>query len=324
MFMVGVAAAYSYASRQARGQSYVWMAWHAAVRSVVLVLLGVFLRSDHSTQTNFTFEDVVTQIGLGYFFLFLLCGRSPRVQWAAAALILTGYWLWFRMHPLPPDSFDYASVGVPANWQHLSDAAQHWDKNTNAAAAFDQWFLNLFPREKEFRFNGGGYLTLSFIPSLATMVFGLLAGECLRGSHTPLKKFWTLAGFGLAGLLLAVAIDRAGVCPIVKRIWTPSWALFAAGWTTLTLAGFYLVVDVWGWRRWTFPLIVVGMNSITMYVMAELLPGWLGKTLQVHFGHDVFMPAGEIYEPLIRSAAILAVMWLVCYWLYRQKIFIRV
>lgn len=324
MFMVGVAAAYSFASRRARGQSYGSMAWHALVRSVVLVLLGVFLRSKASPQTNFIFTDVVAQIGLGYFFLFLLCGRSPRVQWAAAALILAGYWLLFFAYPLPPEGFDYAAVDVPSDWKHLTGTAAHWDKNTNAAAAFDQWFLNRFPREKPFTANNGGYQTLNFIPSLATMIFGLLAGGWLRGPASGRQKFQVLVGMGLVGIAAGYVWQLTGTCPIVKRIWTPSWTIFAAGWTSLTLAGFYLIIDLWGWRRWTMPLVVVGMNSITMYVMAGLLPKWLAGRVQVHFGPDVFHMAGSVYEPLVRSSIVLGLMWLICWWLYRQRIFIRI
>ena len=100
MFMVGVAMAYSCASRQAHGQSYGRMLAHAVVRSIVLVLLGVFLRSDNRPQTNFTFEDVLTQIGLGYTFLFLLWGRQPALQFGAALAILVGYWCLFYFYPL--------------------------------------------------------------------------------------------------------------------------------------------------------------------------------------------------------------------------------
>ena len=147
MFMVGVSMAYSYASRQAKGQSFNRMFWHAVYRAVVLVLLGVFLYSNGRKQTNFVFKNVLAQIGLGYVFLFLLWNRPRWVQALAAVVILVGYWLVFAVYPLPPENFDYASVGVPADWQyHLNGFAAHWDKNVNAAAAFDRWFLNLFPR----------------------------------------------------------------------------------------------------------------------------------------------------------------------------------
>ena len=84
-FLVGVALPFSLANRRARGQKK--MIWHALWRAAVLILLGVFLRSIHSSQTNWTFEDTLTQIGLGYFFLFLLALRPVRDQWIAFALL---------------------------------------------------------------------------------------------------------------------------------------------------------------------------------------------------------------------------------------------
>jgi heparan-alpha-glucosaminide N-acetyltransferase len=324
MFMVGVAMAYSCASRQARGQSYARMLFHAIVRSLILVLLGIFLRSNGASQTRFTFEDVLTQIGLGYTFLFLLWGRPAWFQFTTAMAVLFGYWYYFFAWPPPGAGFDYQSVGVPANWPHLEGLGAHFDKNTNAAHEFDTWFLNLFPRKDPFRYNGGGYLTLSFVPSLATMIFGLLAGELLRSPRTQGRKFVLLVAAGLLGLAAGYGLQAAGICPIVKRIWTPSWALFSTGWCLLILAGFYAVVDILQFQKWTFPLVVVGMNSITMYCMAQLIKGWLRGTLRTHFGARIFELVDEPYRPILASAWVLLVMWLICYWLYRQRIFIRI
>src|SRR5207244_4575037 len=130
-----------------RGQSARRMTLHAVWRSVLLILLGVFLRSLSRSQTNWTFEDTLTQIGLGYTFLFLLGWRSVRAQWIALGLILVGYWAAFVLYPLPGPEFDYAKVGVPPNWPHLMTGfAAHWNKNSNLAWVFDTWFLNLFSR----------------------------------------------------------------------------------------------------------------------------------------------------------------------------------
>src|SRR5688572_24048756 len=197
MFMVGVALPFSLASRRARGQRFGPLFGHAVTRAILLVALGIFLRSQGRAQTYFTFEDVLTQIGLGYVFLFLLAWTKPRVQLAAAALILAGYWAAFALYPLPPQGFDTTTVGVPAAWpHHVSGFAQHWDKNTNLAHYADQWFLNLFPRERPFRFNRGGYLTLNFVPSLATMIFGLLAGGLLRSARPDREKVRGLVLWG--------------------------------------------------------------------------------------------------------------------------------
>src|SRR5689334_1905002 len=128
-FMVGVALPFSIASRFARGQTRTLMSLHAFWRALVLILLGVFLRSTGSQQTNWTFEDTLSQIGLGYGILFLLGFRPVRDQWIALGLLLIGYWAAFALYPVPTD-FDYEKVGVPKDWPHLMPGfAAHWNKN---------------------------------------------------------------------------------------------------------------------------------------------------------------------------------------------------
>ena len=340
MFMVGVAMAFSRASRAAGGQSYFQMALHAAWRAVSLVLLGVFLRSVGQKQTNFTFVDVTSQIGLGYFFLFLLWGRRPITQFLWAFAILGGYWLAFYLYPVPKEIND-AALGIEPGWKHLTGIAAHWDKNTNLAADFDVWFLNLFPRETPFVVNEGGYQTLNFIPSLATMIFGLLTGELLRSGLGHGKKILWMVLAGAAGLAAGLALDHFGLCPLVKRIWTPSWTLFAAGCTLWMLAGFYLVIEVVRLRTWAFPLVVVGMNSIAIYCMDKLIRGWILDTIRLHLGKEIFSGKDIIswlnshsgtklpylrpeFVPLIESVVGLVALWLICYWMYRRKIFLKI
>src|SRR3954452_17946665 len=228
-FLVGVALPYSLASRMKKGAQPGTLFAHALWRSFLLVALGIFLRSMHSTQTYFTFEDTLTQIGLGYPFLFLLGFRSPRWQWGSFAAILFGYWLAWALYPAPGPHFNYAAVGVPPEWQHnFSGFASHWNKNSNLGNAFDQWFLNLFPRSQPFVANSGGYLTLSFIPTLGTMILGLIAGRWVRtGEGSPVLKRLTL--WGLGGIAAGLVLHATGLCPIVKRIWTPAWTLFSGG-----------------------------------------------------------------------------------------------
>jgi predicted acyltransferase len=320
MFMVGVAMPYSYASRRARGESPARRTWHAASRSLVLVLLGILLASNGRPETNFSFTIVLPQIGLGYFFVFLLLERGPRVQAAAAGGILVAYWLLFLLHPAPGPGFDWEAAGVSGGVEKLTGLFAHWNKNANAAAAFDQWFLNLFPRSQPFLYEGGGYQTLNFVPSMATMLFGILAGELLRGPRTPKEKLARLAIAGSAALVAGQLLGWT-LCPIVKRIWTPSWAVYSAGWSLLMLAGFYWLVDIRGWKRWTFPFVVVGMNSIAMYLMFMLVRGWFRDTLKTHLGPAAF---GGTYGPLLECASVLALLWLVCLWLYRRTIFLRI
>ena len=315
-FLVGVALPFSLAARQAKGQSFPRMLLHALLRAVLLIALGIFLRSVGRDKTNFTFEDTLTQIGLGYVFLFLL-GFAPRIwQWIGLAVVLVGYWAAFALYPVP-SNFDYAAVGVPANWsEHFTGFAAHWNKNSNLGNAFDQWFLNLFPRTRPFVANGGGYLTLSFIPTLGTMILGLAAGRWMR-EGAPLRRLVIAGAIGIvAGGLLHVA----GICPVVKRIWTPSWTLFSGGLCFLFLAAFLWL----GYRKWLFPLIVIGMNSIAAYLIAHLFERFIVDSFRIHLGPRPFQVFGTGLEPLMRGAAVLLTYWAILFWMYRRKLFLRV
>ncbi|HMF11940.1 MAG TPA: hypothetical protein VKE94_06520 [Gemmataceae bacterium] len=348
-FLVGVALPFSIASRLARGHSFWRMFSHAVWRALLLILLGVFLRSGGSRQTNWTFEDTLSQIGMGYVFLFLLGYCRPRWQWLALVLILAGYWAAFVLYPAPGADFDWKSVGVPPNWPfNYEGFASHWNKNSNFAWWFDTHFLNLFSREKPFAYNGGGYATLSFIPTLGTMVLGLIAGGWLRGIKSGGSATGKLLLAGIGILAVGLALDFFGVCPTVKRIWTPAWTLVSGGWCFIALALFFASIDWPGWTSWSFPLRVIGMNSIVAYCMADLringgnLGTFLVGSIKTHtqalveklWGQkdtNIFQKLSELlggspttYESFLAGVAVLTLYWLVLFWMYRRKLFVRI
>jgi heparan-alpha-glucosaminide N-acetyltransferase len=323
-FLVGVALPYSIASRLAKGGTFGKMWAHAIWRSFLLVALGIFLRSMYSSRTYFTFEDTLTQIGLGYPFLFLLGFRKPRWQWIALAVILIGYWLAWALYPVPGPGFNWQSVGVPANWPHFfTGFAAHWNKNANLGNAFDQWFLNLFPRAHPFVFNDGGYLTLSFIPTLGTMILGLAAGRWLR-TDAPRIPMQRLLIAGIAGIAAGLLLHFTGICPIVKRIWTPSWTLFSGGICFLLTAAFSWVIDIKGYRKWAFPLVVIGMNSIAAYLIAHMFERFTFSSLRIHLGPNAFRVFGPGLEPFLLGCAVLLSYWIILYWMYRRKLFLKI
>ncbi len=324
-FLVGVALPYSIASRASQQQNTGNMWFHTIRRSLILILLGIFLRSMHADQTNFTFEDTLTQIGLGYPFLFALGFASERIQWTALGVILFAYGLFFALFPTPGPYFDWAETGITSDWPHnLQGFAAHWNKNTNAAWEFDRWFMNLFPRTSTFRFNGGGYSTTSFIPTLGTMVLGLIAGQWLKNTINSLaliKRFLFTAAILFAS---AVALDLLGINPIVKRIWTPAWVLFSGGWAFVLLTGFYYLVDVKQWKSWFWPLIVIGTNSIAAYIIAHTIDSFIADSFRIHIGPDYNMIFGAPYRTLVTGGIILLVEWWILYWMYKKKIFIKI
>ncbi len=324
-FLVGVALPFSLAAREAKGQSLGWMTFHAAVRSFVLAAMGIFLRSVGRRQTNFTFDDTLTQIGFGYLPLFFLGLVRQRWAYVALVVILVGYWGAFVAYPAPLPDFDYAAVGVPSDWQHhYPGIASHFNKNSNLAAAVDRWWMNLFPRESPFTHSGGGYAMLSFIPTLATMILGLIAGRWLRGDASAWRKVGQLVLAGCVTMALGLLLDWTGVCPIVKRIWTPAWVLYSGGWCFFLLAAFYAVCDAAGVKFWSYPLRVIGANSIFAYLLAHIGENYMKSALITHLGAEPFRFFGPAYEHFLLGLGVLFLWWLLLWWMYRQKLFVKI
>lgn len=302
MFMVGVSMPYSYASRERAGHSYRRRLSHAWVRAVVLVALGVFLASAGQKETNWRFTNVLAQIGLGYGFLFFLVNRRFWMQTVVGAGVLVATWILFV-------------VGAP-------EAADPWAKNNNVFSQFDVWFLNLFRGEHNaFTQHSGGYTTLNFVPAFVTMLMGVMCGQLLKtDALAPKEKLVRLFSAAGAVFVFGIICDLAG-CPIVKRIWTPSWTLFSGGYVIAILAFLYLIIDVWGRKTWAWPMMIVGMNSMAMYMMGQLLKPWFRKQLMIHLPDAWFSGWGGMIAIYTTTALL---MWLVVFWMWRSRIFLRI
>lgn len=356
MFLVGVSLPFSTRAREAKGASKFGLFFHALWRSLVLIALGIILSSQSAGFLNITLVNVLTQIGLGYMVLFVLRDCGVKALLAVIAILLIGYGLAFFQHApsegLKEQLAEYLQERTdlpPEDMQQYTDHRRHWNKHTNAAAAWDRWFLNLFPRNEEpwtgrsFWVNRGGYQTLNFVPSIGTMLFGLIAGLILIGDDSKSRRVLKLLGFSAGCFVVAFLLDTElwpmsigtnwSACPIVKRIWTPTWTIFSAGWTFAMLAAFYAVIDGIGLRFWSWPLMIVGMNSITMYVLAQLTKGWfsrmLGNTLRTIDGmagteFAAVLYGDGTYAMIYHSIAVLTMLWLVCLWMYRRRLFIRI
>ena len=309
MFMVGVAMPYSYGKRTSLGEPPGKQLLHAISRSIILVLLAVMLAS--RKQQTWIFTNVLGQIGLGYTFLYLVYKRSFKQQLIISGGILIGYWTLFALYPAKQPSPEVGS---------LTGFFSHWSKNANAATAFDSWFLNLFPGPV-WKPNDGGYHTLNFIPSLVTMVLGVMSGAYLQREEPLLGK---IQRFFIAGAVLVVSGWILGqfACPIVKRIWTPSWVLFSGGWVLLRLGLFVWLVDHLQLQKLAWPLAIVGMNSIAIYLGSQLCTGWLREFLHIHFGGAAFYSEGS--GPIYERCGILLLLWGLCWWLHRNKAYLRI
>jgi len=348
MFMVGVAMPFSYRRRNQTGDSFVRRSFHALLRSAGLVLLGVFLYS-RGDGTNWIFPNVLAQIGLGYFFAYLIMHLKQWAQVVIFFAILGGTWMAINSTPIAEDYDPVVAKATIENGEILPEPYTQWSKNGNAFAQFDTWFLNLFPRAEDdpFVVNNGGYQTLNFVPSIATTLLGIFCGQILISGLPSGRKWFYLV---LLGLLCWGAGLAAGatICPIIKRIWSPSWVLFSGGFVIGMLALFYLLFDILPLKALAFPLVVVGMNSLAAYLMGQMLRSWiLNSVVKRHFGWLVEWTLSMIAQyggltaklgvpqeqagqammsalgPVVNMTTTFLVMWLILWWMYRQKLFVR-
>ena len=129
---------------------------------------------------------------------------------------------------------------------------------------------------------------------------------------------------GVIGIASGLLLHATGVCPLVKRIWTPSWTLFSGGACFLLLAAFSWLIEIKGYRRWAFPLVVIGTNSIAAYLIAHLFEHFIVSSLRIHLGPDAFKFLGPGLEPLLLGVTVLLFYWLILLWMYRRRLFLKI
>lgn len=294
MFMVGVAMPFAFARRAELGDSWGKMHRHTLLRAGNLMLIGILLDHFGSTKIQIGFIRVLQQIAIGYVLAFFVLGRSLRLQGLIAASILIAYHLLWTFNP-------WNGPGGP------------WAMgNENIGSALDMWLLG--------RHYSGFYVGLNAIPATATIIFGVMAGQFIRESNSPKRTCLVLLISGLAGIGLGLALSPW--FPLIKRIWTPSFAIYAGGWTTLMLLAFYWSIEVMGWRKWCFPLAVVGMNSIAAYIIGNSFGGWF-RSLSTAWIGWLEDRLGAAWFPVFQHALFACAAWAVLYWFYRRKIFFK-
>jgi heparan-alpha-glucosaminide N-acetyltransferase len=332
MFIVGVSMVLSSANRQGQGQSWPRLALHACKRASLLCLVGMFLDWYGDGRLYIQFIRVLQQIAIGYLIAFAVLPLGPKVQGVTAILLLVGHTAAFMI---------YGRLNGIDPWQPDGNFGQRLD------------MLLHLPLSR------GKYVTFNAISSAATILFGVLIGELLRSPASHGRKLGVLVGAGAAGLLVGFALSGGderlvsfpALVPMVKKLWTASFAVFAAGWTCWMLAFFYAIIEGLAFKAWAFPFVVVGMNSIAMYILAQIFGGNARRVANlivppsrgdasdldkrhlsdlipvvdfsnwhVAFGVDL---RGWYLTPLLESVLVLSIFWLACYWLYRRQIFFK-
>jgi len=283
MFMVGLAMPYAFRARAERGgQAAVQR--RVAFRAFKLILLSQVLMSVSRGELHFQLINVLAQIGLAYFCCYWILRLPFRGQLIAAGAILAGYTALFHLFP--------GSEGP-------------WSKADNVGARIDQFFGLEY---------SGYYVTINFIPSTVTLLFGAWCGKWVQQDRV--RNVLLLLGACVVG---GAALSLFN--PVVKRLWTASFTLLSGACVITILLGFYWLAEVKGRRRELFPLVVVGMNSIFIYSLNIVLWDWLGRAVGVFTGEFDFLGGAG---PIAQAAAVFAVLWYLCYWLYRRRIFLKV
>ena len=290
MFIVGAALPFATAIRLQRGQTMGQISKHVAIRSLKLILLSQILMCVAKGELHFQLINVLAQIGLTYFLAFWILRLSWRGQAGAALGLLVFHSALFLLFPGPDGAFS---------------------REGNIGAVIDKALLGYnYP---------GLYVTINFIPSTVTTLIGAWSTQLLLSKRTKLSKVSLLVEAAVVCFLMVFALWA--LVPCVKRVWTATFTFYSAGWVLLAMLALYFVVDVMGVHRWTFPLRVIGANSIFIYSANMLLGGWLDDALAVFTGRFAFLDeAGAIPQAL----AVLGVLFYLNYFLYQRRVFIKV
>jgi predicted acyltransferase len=323
LFIVGVSMVYSFRARLSRGESRGAILIHALRRTIILFAVGVLVINgfpDRYDPSHIRIYGVLQRIAICYLVaaVFVLWS-GVRTQIVAVAACLIGYWILMRHVPVP-------AFGIPGRDIPLLDP------DRNLVAWLDRKLLigHLYEGTRD------PEGLLSTIPAVGTALLGVLTGEWLRSNRTARSRVWGMVIFGLIGL--AAGKFWNVWFPINKKLWTSSFVLFTAGFGLVVLALCYWLCDVRKLRgRWALPALVFGMNAIAAYVLSEVLASTLGSvhfrssggenSLQAIIYRHVFTSPGaapSANASLAYSISFVLVCWLVMWWLYRRKIFLKI
>ena len=305
LFIAGVSTVYSIDNRLAKGGSRASLHLHFVQRGLMLVLLGVLYNGLFSRDLasadgwgEMRYASVLGRIGLAYMFAALIAANT---QWRAQLIwvvgLLVGYWAALRFIPVP-------EFGA-------------WDLEPGHTLT-DYIDRHLVPGKlyKDVRDPEGLF---AVIPAIATALLGCLTGRLLkRNDIDGLKKTGFMAGAGVVCLGLAWLWNMD--FPFNKNLWSSSFVLNCAGWSLLLLSLFYLVIDVWKFRKGTLFFTVIGANSILIYMAPKFFD--FDYTNDSLF-EGITMLAGD-HKTLLLAVTLLSLKWALLYYLFRKKIFLKV
>ena len=322
LFLAGVSWPFSLASQRRRGRATGQILRKIGLRVVALFLLGICMENIFAFRfETVRFDSVLFHIGFCWAVAALLYLFVKRgwMRLAIAALLLVGHWALLASVRAPDAAALLASTDPDIARRVASYAAWGTDNFSftgNLAGWVDRTFMPGWFYEGCFDPDG----LLAKMTGVVTAIFGTWAGDLLRRTDRSGNRK-TLTLLGAAVLTCAVTVLAAPWCPVNKKIWTSTFVLAAGSYSFFMLAVFYWIIDVRGWRRWAFFFQVIGMNAITIFVGRRFL-GF--RRISDFFLSGVASLGSASWHDLVLAVGTIAVEWLFLYYLYRQKLFLRV
>jgi predicted acyltransferase len=298
MFIVGVAIPFAVANRMKKGENNRTITLHAFKRSFLLLFLGWALYFTDAGRLVFRFQNVLAQLSVTYLVAFLIRNKSFRFQLIFTIIILLLIDLAYRLFPV--EGFNHPWVNFENLGAWVNNKIECVDKASTWA-------------------------TLNFVSTTAHTVWGVLCGKLLMSDIPVRQKIRTLIIAGVTALIVGYTLDLTNSTPIIKKIATVSFVFASGGWTILALCFCYWLIDVKKlFIRGSKMFIIVGMNSIFIYLFFEAGgANWLSRLVSP-FSELLFSWGGELMTKVITSLGVWAAMWYMCYWLYKNKLFIKI
>lgn len=298
MFIVGVAIPFAVANRIRKGDSTGKITQHAFKRAFLLLFFGwalYFIEADHLV---FRLQNVLAQLSVTYIVAFLIRNKSFSFQLIFTLIILLLIDLAYRFFPV--EGFNHPWVAYENLGSWLNNKIEGTDKTSIWA-------------------------TLNFVSTTAHTVWGVLCGKLLMSERTPKQKIQILIIAGIAALVIGYSLDLLNITPIIKKIATSSFVFASGGWTILALCFCYWLIDVKKlFVKGSKFFIIVGMNSIFIYIFFHIGSASIINQCLAPFVKLLFSWTGELAVSILSSLAVWAGLWYICYWLYKNKIFIKI
>jgi len=301
MFMVGVSLPFSLTRRIANGAAKRELYLHAIRRALILFVLGMIAQGNllqFNLATLHPCYSVLHGIAAGYLLATIVTlNFKPKGQMVVTALFLILYWILLVTIPVPGVG---RGVLTP-----FGNAATYVDGLVLGRFSYvpvgmeNTWFL-------------------SYLGFASSVMIGVLAGELLRSGHPGKQKCWILSACGV-GLIVLGAVWSLSL-PVIKLLWDGSFVLIAGGISCLVMAAFYLVIDVLGYRKWAFPLSVIGMNALAVYMATELFD--FRKIGNIFVGY--LLPRVGRWDLFLAESTAFVIIWLILYWMYRTRSFVKI